>query len=318
MPPFPTTPLTRLTTPSNSPIHALTFSSGSGQYLLTGSSDRSIRLYNPNTSRIIQTYSAHGYEVLDLAVSRDNARFVSVGGDKTVFLWDVESGVSVRRFTGHTGRVEGCAFGGEGGEGSGESVVVTGGRDGTVRVWDVRAKGKEVMVLREAGDAVSSVVVGDGIILAGSVDGRVRCYDLAAGKAEVDCLGASVVSLSLGGDGESYLAGTLGGKLRLMDRRSGGCLQTFRDDDFKNEEYRVRSTLAQVDGVAVCGGEDGRVVVWDVLSGEVRERLWHTEKGERGDGGKRGVVSAVAWNGVREQWASAGGDGTVVVWGAGE
>jgi len=266
----------------------------------------------------VQTYSAHGYEVLDLAVSADNARFVSVGGDKTVFVWDVATAQTTRRFTGHSARVETCCFGGEGGEGSGESVVVTGGLDGTVRVWDLRAKGREIVVLGEARDAVTQVRVVKGEIWAGSVDGRVRVYDLAAGKVEVDCLGASVTSLTPTQDGESYLVGTLESKLRLMDRRGGKCLQTFEDQGFKGETYRVRSCLAMADAVAVCGSEDGRVVVWDVLTGEARERVWHKEGGGEevaGAGSKKDVVSAVAWNQLRRQWASASGDGTVVVWG---
>ena len=59
--------------------------------------------------------------MLDLAVADDNARFVSVGGDKTVFLWDVATARTVRRWAGHAGRVNAVGFGGEGGQ-----VVVSG------------------------------------------------------------------------------------------------------------------------------------------------------------------------------------------------
>ena len=59
--------------------------------------------------------------MLDLAVAEDNARFVSVGGDKTVFLWDVQTANTLRRFNGHAGKVECCAFAGED-----DSVVVSG------------------------------------------------------------------------------------------------------------------------------------------------------------------------------------------------
>lgn len=59
--------------------------------------------------------------MLDITVSADNARFASVGGDKQVFLWDVETGSTIRRWSGHAGRVEAVAFGGEG-----DSVVISG------------------------------------------------------------------------------------------------------------------------------------------------------------------------------------------------
>lgn len=111
----------------------MTFSSSPGTYLLTGSSDRSVHLSRalpssskpsdatPTTTSPIQKYDAHGYSVLDLAVTTDNARFVSVGGDKQVFLWDVETGTTVRRWSGHGGRVEAVEFAGET-----DSVVVSG------------------------------------------------------------------------------------------------------------------------------------------------------------------------------------------------
>lgn len=72
----------------------------SGQYFLSGGQDREIHLFNPNTGSKIKSYVAHGrapivvqseadkpvtgWEVLDITVSADNAKFASVGGDKAV------------------------------------------------------------------------------------------------------------------------------------------------------------------------------------------------------------------------------------------
>ena len=114
------------------PVNAITFSSSPGTYLLTGSSDRSIHLSRavPNnasnqfpaeSTSPIQRYEAHGYSVLDVAVTGDNSRFASVGGDRAVFLWDVEQGVTIRRWSGHNARIEAVQFAGEG-----DSVVVSG------------------------------------------------------------------------------------------------------------------------------------------------------------------------------------------------
>ncbi|KAK4565897.1 hypothetical protein LTR86_003746 [Recurvomyces mirabilis] len=320
---FPTTPVARLHN-HGAPVHALTFSAGTGQYLLTGSQDRQIRLFNPLTGKLIQKFSAHGYGVLDLAVADDNARFASVGGDKTVFLWDVATAQTLRRFQGHAGRVNAVAFGGEG-----DSVVVSGSFDGTIKVWDIRSRdGRAIMTLAEARDAVSDVAVQGSVIMAGSVDGRVRCYDLGMGRVETDVLGAcGVTSVCPTKKGDAVLVSTLDSRVRLMDRGTGQCFQNFKDEDgeggFVNESYRVRSTLGMADSVAISGSEDGRVFVWDVLTGAVKERLWHRKGGAgtggKGEGeGKKDVVSAVAWNQLRRMWASAGGDGKVVVWGMGD
>ncbi|MCJ1320913.1 hypothetical protein MMC15_006254 [Xylographa vitiligo] len=289
--------------------------------VLTGSSDRTIRLYNPLKAPpsalatdslttkptptspapgLIQTYSAHGYEVLDLAVSADNARFASVGGDRQVFLWDVATGRTLRRWAGHGGRVNAVAFGGPA-----QEVVVSGSFDATVRVWDAKsAATKPVQVFEDARDSVSSVAVVGWEIVAGSVDGKVRLYDVRMGVVYTDVVGYPVTSVCVTADGAAVLVSTLDSTVRLMDRANGQLLQAYRAHE--NKEYRVRSCLGLNDAVVVSGSEDGYLCAWDLLEGKVVEKM-------RAHEGK--VASAVAWNGKGREWASAGGDGTVCIWG---
>ncbi|KAH0278606.1 WD40 repeat-like protein, partial [Aureobasidium melanogenum] len=314
---FPTRPISRLTG-HNGQVLALCYGAGTGQYLLTGSTDRQIRLFNPATGLEVQKYSAHGYEVHDLSVAQDNDRFISVGGDKTVFLWDVATHQTLRRWSGHAGRINACAFAGEG-----DSLVVTGSFDSTVKIWDCKQRSeKPIMTLSEAKDAVSSVSVSGAEIMAGSVDGRVRCYDVRMGVIDQDVLGHPITSVTPTVNNDSYLASTLDSTLRLMDKRDGKLLQAFRQPDFKNENYRLRSTLAAGDSLAISGSEDGHIYVWDLLTGNLSHKLKHStpaltdgSKAVVSMSSKRDVVNSVAWNQLRKEWASAGGDGSVVVWG---
>lgn len=184
------------------PVHALTYSSGNGQYILSGSSDRSIKLWNPIKAiesydktgepytLPIQTYTgAHIYEVLTLSVSSDNSRFLSGGGDKSVFIWDVASGKILRRLGGgpggHNGKIESVGFGGED-----DAVVVSASYDASVRLWDTKAQGnRPMMVLTEGRDSITDISVINWEIGAASVDGRVRWYDVRMGLCVVDVVG---------------------------------------------------------------------------------------------------------------------------------
>lgn len=58
-----------------------------------------------------------------MAVLSDNSRFVSCGEDKAAFLWDVSTGVVVRRMQGHEQRINACCFSSDG------SVLFTGSYD---------------------------------------------------------------------------------------------------------------------------------------------------------------------------------------------
>jgi mitogen-activated protein kinase organizer 1 len=348
MPPFPTAPIALLTG-HNGPVHAVAYSSGSASYILTGSADRTIRLYNPSkapptgpthpsrltgpsnkyssqnnevlsTPGLVKKYSSHTYEILSISVNEANDRFVSTGGDRTIFLWDVETAQTVRRWTGqfgHTGRVNRGVFGGEG-----DSVVVSGSYDGTVRIWDVKSNNhKPIMMFDDARDSVTDVVVCDGEIISASVDGKVRSYDLRMGMCQVDVIGQPVTSLSVSKKGTEMLVSSLDSTVRLMDRTNGQLLKAYRDEAFVNTDMRVRSTLGLNDSVVVSGSDDGMVYVWDLLEGECLHKFKHSEmrevkgKTSSGEKTKKDVVPAVAFCKSRKEWASTGGDGNVVVWG---
>ncbi|KAI4163660.1 MAG: hypothetical protein LQ342_002694 [Letrouitia transgressa] len=282
--------------------------------ILTGSSDRTIQLYNPSktsslssapqgggpASGLVQTYSAHGYEVLDLSVAHDNARFASVGGDKQVFLWDVSTARTLRRWAGHFARVNCVAFGGEE-----DTVVVSGSFDTSVRLWDCKSQStKPIQTLEDSTDSVTSLVVSGHEVVTGSVDGRLRVYDLRKGVVSVDVIDQPITSVQQTRDGSAVLVSSLDSTIRLMDKSNGQLLQSYKGHT--NKDYRIRSCLGLNDGVVISGSEDGRIYVWDMEGGQILETLpAHNGK----------VASAVAYNSAKKEWASAGADGTAIVWG---
>ncbi|KAL8755710.1 MAG: hypothetical protein Q9199_003453 [Rusavskia elegans] len=269
--------------------------------ILTGSSDRSIRLYNPAKSSgssvgsgLVQTYSAHGYEVLDISVTEDNARFASVGGDKQVFLWDVATARTLRRWSGHFGKVNCVEFGGEEG-----SVVVSGSFDATVRLWDCKSQStKPIQVFEDSKDSVSSLHVLGHEIVTGSVDGKLRLYDLRMGMVFVDTIGHPITSVQQTNDGNAVLVSTLDSVIRLMDKSNGQMLQSYKGHT--NTNYRIRSCLGLADSIVISGSEGGMIYVWDFLEGKLVETLTAHD-------GK--VASAVSCCSPRKEWASAGTDG---------
>lgn len=86
-----------------------------------------------------------------------------------------------------------------------------------------------------------------------------------------------------------------------MDKGNGQLLQSYRGHT--NTEYRIRSTLGMADSVVISGSEDGKLYAWDLLEGKVIE----TMKAHEGK-----VASAVACNGVKKEWVSAGVDGELL------
>jgi mitogen-activated protein kinase organizer 1 len=241
--PLPTT-LVRTLSGHKGPLHAVKFNHD-GRYCVTAGSDKTFVLWNPYRSAppgdasagalLVHRYIGHGYEIVDVAISDDNARIVTCGGDRCAFVWDTSTGGIVRKLFGHEQRLSAVALNAD------ASIMFTGSHDKCLRVWDLRSQSRaSIQTMSDFHDNVTSILDTRDIagcsssIIASSFDGTVRSYDLRVGKCFTDNLGAPVAALALSQDRNCVLAsipfkgaaaGTGGGgDLLLMEREGGSVL----------------------------------------------------------------------------------------------
>jgi WD40 repeat protein len=100
-------------------------------------------------------------------------RIVSGSWDKTVRIWDAESGAELACLRGHRYGVMSVAFDDAG------RRIVSGSWDKTVRIWDAES-GAELACLRGHENAVKSVAFDNGgrRVVSGSVDNTIRVWDV--------------------------------------------------------------------------------------------------------------------------------------------
>lgn len=185
-----------------------------------------------------------------MVISGDNSRFASVGGDKSVFYWDVKGNCIIRKFEGHISRINTVSFNDD------ESVLVSGSYDSTVRLWDLKAHSyKPLDVIKHCKDSVSKVIVNKHEILVSSIDGKVRTFDLRMGLSTTDDMKSPVHSFSLSNDGKTYAASCADGFIRLVDRDRGEILNTFQGHSVK--DYQTSVLHSYDDAHIVQASEDG-------------------------------------------------------------
>jgi len=60
---------------------------------------------------MIKNYkNIHNYDVYSVDISKDNSKFISGGGDKNIVLTDVIEAKFIRKYTGHTARINSVCF----------------------------------------------------------------------------------------------------------------------------------------------------------------------------------------------------------------
>jgi len=275
-----------------------------GNYCLSAGDDRRILLWNPRRETDadvpIKAYTGHNERVLGLCVADDNASFASCGGDRSVFVWDVPSGRVLRRLAGHSQRVNAVAYAGESG-----SVLVSASYDTTARCWDMRSRNSApIQVLEGSADSLTSLAVSDHEVITSSVDGVVRTYDLRAGSLTRDTVGQAITRIALSRDGHCLLASSLDARLRLLDKATGGLLNTYTGHT--HAQFTVGACLSHDDALVLGGSEDGHLHVWDLVEATELARVRAA----------RGAVTTVACDPRRLEVLTGSHDGTVKLWAA--
>lgn len=108
-------------------VHHLTFSPDGGFLAATGSDDGKVTVWQAGTGGEVRTLPGCSKMVF----SQDGHLLAGLTAETTVVIWDVLTGQELRTCSEHSCEVTAMAFD------SGGKRLVTGSKDGSVKVWDV-------------------------------------------------------------------------------------------------------------------------------------------------------------------------------------
>jgi len=103
-----------------------------GAYVFTGSSDRTVRMWAVTNGYPVRMFTGHTGVLTSMACSPSGKMLASADDNGTIILWDLASGKLKKRMRGHgKGGIWSVSWSME------STVLVSGGMDGTIRIWDV-------------------------------------------------------------------------------------------------------------------------------------------------------------------------------------
>ena len=115
-------------------VDVITFASNNA-YVFTGSCDRTVRMWDISRGIPTRMFTSHTDNITALACSPDCKTLASADDGGNIILWDIAAGTRIKRMRGHgKGGIWSLSWSVE------SSVLVSGGADQTVRVWDCLQK----------------------------------------------------------------------------------------------------------------------------------------------------------------------------------
>jgi WD40 repeat protein len=253
-------------------------------------------LYSPGRP-LLRTLEGHAASVSGVALMADGKRVVSASEDRTLKVWDLESGRALLTLEGHAGFVTGVAVTADG------RRAVSASGDNTLKVWDLES-GRVLRTLGGHSSYVYSVAVTpDGQrAVSASEDRTLKVWDLQSGRALRSLVGHSsyVYGVAVTPDGRRAVSASWDNTLKVWDLDSGRALHTL-----EGHTAYVYSVAVTADGRRVVSASgDNTLKVWDLDSGCALRTLE----------GHAAYVYSVAVTADGRRAVSASHDRTLQVW----
>jgi WD40 repeat protein len=136
------------------------------------STDQGLRCLTPSLtppgSPLIRTLSGHSDYVNTVAITPDGKTVISGSDDKTIKIWDLETGTENFTLQGHSDLVNAIALTPDG------KTVISGSNDNTIKIWDLATR-KEIATFTGESYINCCAVAPDGVtIVAGESSGRLH------------------------------------------------------------------------------------------------------------------------------------------------
>lgn len=240
-----------------------------------------------------------------------NEKYIATGGyDKTIRIWDVETGKEIRKFCGHTSSVMSISYTPDG------KYIISGSGDGTIRIWNVE-KGKEIKKITENSCVYSISCSPDGKnIVSGSGDKivirnlktgeRIKMLEKFDNKYSNECI------VSYSPDGK-YVAVGYSSKITIYTSSTGIEVKKILKI-VKNEDSDFITSLSySPDGKYItCGSFKGIVTLWDSKNGK---ELWRFEAHKNTmPAGSNCAIEGLAYSFDGKYIATGSYDCTIKIW----
>lgn len=203
----------------------------------------------------------HLAAVHGVSVSPNGQIFASSSFDRTIKLWDFNTGELLQTLDGHTAAVHTIIFSRDG------QKLASSSHDGTIKLWDLNTGSLIRTFVGHEGHTHSIVFTPDErILVSGSGDGTIKLWDLYTG-AEIRTIYARsghVNSVALSPDGQTIISGSREGPVELWNIRTGKQIRSLA----AHSSYVNVVAITPNGQTVISSSLDGPIQLWNIQTGK--------------------------------------------------
>jgi WD40 repeat protein len=245
----------------------------------------------------LNTLEGHTDSVWGVVYSPDGKTLASSSGDKTIKIWNINTGKPIKTLTGHTDFVYGVVYSPDG------KTLASSSRDKTIKIWNINT-GKPIKTLTGHTDSVFGIVYSpDGKTLASSSrDNTIKIWNINTGKPIRTLTGHtdSVFGVAYSPDGKTLASSSLDRTIRIWDINTGKPIRTLT-----GHTGYVYGVAYSPDGKTLASSSrDKTIKIWDINTGKpIKTLTGHTNS-----------VRGIAYSPDGKTLASSSADKTIKIW----
>ena len=210
--------------------NTVVFTKKSG-YLISAGHDKTVHVWDVKSMKEVRSMVGHAGSIYSVD-ALDSKGIIASTGDRTIRLWEVETGNAVWKYESPTGTFSCVKFSPDG------KYMAAGMGKGTVKVWETDGW-KELYEWSTEGEAVTHLAYdrSSSRIVAGGGSGKVTVWNVKTGKRvhQLNAHATAVYAVAFHPDGKRMVTASYDQTARIWDVSSGRVLLTLRNSP--NEFY---------------------------------------------------------------------------------
>lgn len=252
--------------------------SSNAEQIATSSDDRRVVLWDVNSGQPQKILSGHqnfGTGLAYLAPKKDTLSeeelplLISASMDRTLRVWDTDSGITQRLLQGHEAGVLGIHVHTSQ---EGKTQLFSASNDGTIRRWDLSMLPDQYLLdIPKEASAISIAPNGQQVVVS-FADGTLRLYSIPEGKLLAEKMEAhenDIVDLRFNKGGKTLATASFDDTAKIWSVGTNGELNLKQT--FEGHHDGIRGVALSEDGRTLAtGSDDGQVGLFSIGSDEKR------------------------------------------------